>query len=290
AFKYYNKFFSNLDEKQLIETYAVTGGVPKYIESFEPYSNIYEAIKNCVMSKESYLYEEPNFLLEKEVQDVGSYFSIIKTIASGKQKPSEIAAALEIQSTNLPKYLKVLIDLDILEREVPVTESKPEKSKMGLYRIKDNYIKFWFTFIYPYKSYIEMDNTDFVMNKIKQGFIANHAAFVYEDICRREYMTELVAKNTWDFVPTRIGRWWDRTDKEIDVVAVDDNTDSIIFGECKFTNKPMDIDVYYDLIKKTPSVNWKNSDRNEYFVFFSFSGYTDKMKSLAHKSNNIVLY
>ena len=290
AFKHYNEFFNGLSERRLIEAYSVTGGVPKYIESFEPYSDVYEAIEKSVMSKESCLYEEPNFLLEKEVQDVGSYFSIIKTIASGKQKPNEIAAALEIQSTNLPKYLKVLIDLDILEREVPATESKPEKSKMGLYRIRDNYIKFWFMFIYPYKSYIEMDNTDFVMDKIKKGFIPNHAAFVYEDICRREYMNELVANNTWDFVPTKIGRWWDRTDKEIDIAAVDENSDNIIFGECKFTNKPMDVDVYYELLEKKQYVNWKSKSRKEHFVFFSFSGYTDKMKALSQEKGNIVLY
>ena len=289
AFKHYHEFFDGLNEKQLIEMYAVTGGVPKYIESFEPYADIFEAIEKCVMSKESYLYEEPNFLLEKEVQDVGSYFSIIKTIASGKQKPSEIAAALGIPSTNLPKYLKVLIDLDILEREVPATESKPEKSKMGLYRIKDNYIKFWFTFIYPYRSYIEMDNTDFVMDRIRKGFIPNHAAFVYEEICRREYMTSLVAQDTWDFIPTRIGRWWDRTDKEIDIVAVDENSDNIIFGECKFTNKPMDVDVYYSLLEKTKYVNWNNSKRKEHFVFFSFAGYTEKMKQLA-KEENFILF
>ena len=213
-------------------------------------TDIYEAIEKCVLSRESYLYEEPNFLLEKEVQDVGSYFSIIKTIASGKERPAEIAAALEIKSTSLPKYLNVLIDLDILEREVPATETNPEKSKMGLYKIKDNYIKFWFKFIYPYKSYIETDHTDFVMDKIKENFIKNHVAFVYENICRTEFMNDLIANNTWDFVPQKIGRWWDRKDTEIDIVAIDENSDSIIFGECKYTNKEMDVDVYYALLEK----------------------------------------
>ena len=131
AFRYYKNFFPTADQRQLIENYAVTGGVPKYIESFELYDNVYTAIERCVMSKESYLYEEPAFLLEKEVQDVGSYFSIFKTIASGKEKQSEIASALNVAQTNLPKYLKTLIDLDILEREIPATEDKPEKSKMG---------------------------------------------------------------------------------------------------------------------------------------------------------------
>lgn len=288
-FKYYNEFFEGFNDRQLIENYAITGGVPKYIESLEPYDDIYDAIRNCVMSKESYLYEEPNFLLEKEVQDVGSYFSIIKIIASGKERPSEIASALEIKSTNLPKYLNVLIDLDILEREVPATETNPEKSKMGLYKIKDNYIKFWFKFIYPYRFYIEMDNTDFVMNKIKKSFVANHAAFVFEDICRKEYMNQLVAKGTWDFLPTKIGRWWDRADTEIDILAVDENSNNIIFGECKFTNGKMNVDVYYDLLEKIKKVKWNISNRNEYFVFFSFNGYTDKMKKLAAEKDNIVL-
>ena len=291
AFKYYHEFFNNeLSEKQLIENYAVTGGVPKYIESFKHCTDIYDAIENCVMSKESYLYEEPNFLLEKEVQDIGSYFSIIKTIASGKERASEISSALEIKATNLPKYLNVLIDLDILEREVPVTEKNPEKSKMGLYKIKDNYIKFWFKFIYPHKALIETDHTDFVIDKIKKGFIANHTAFVYEDICRKEYMNDLIVKNVWDFIPQKVGRWWDRKDTEIDIVALDEESGNIIFGECKYTNSPMDIDVYYDLLEKTKKVDWNRSERNEYFVFFSINGYTDKLQRLAEDKRNIYLF
>ena len=292
AFRCYPQFFANddLTERQLIESYAVTGGVPKYIETFEPYRDVYTAIERCVMSKESYLYEEPAFLLEKEVRDVGSYFSIIKTIASGKEKQSEIASALNVAQTNLPKYLKTLIDLDILEREVPATEDKPEKSKMGLYKIKDNYIRFWFRFIYPYRSYIEMDNTDFVMQKIKAGFIPNHAAFVYEDICRREYMPALVAEGKWDFTPTRIGRWWDRSDTEIGVVAVDETTDNIIFGECKFTNEPMDTDVYYHLLEKAEKVDWKKQTRKSRYVLFSFNGYTDKLRQIAVEKDDLLLY
>ena len=135
-----------------------------------------------------------------------------------------------------------------------------------------------------------MDNTDFVMQKIKAGFIPNHAAFVYEDICRREYMPALVAEGKWDFTPTRIGRWWDRSDTEIDVVAVDETTDNIIFGECKFTNEPMDTDVYYHLLEKAEKVDWKKLTRKSHYVLFSFNGYTDKLRQLAEEKDNILLY
>lgn len=62
---------------------------------------------------------------------------------------------MEVKSTSLTKYLKTLMDLDILERRVPVTEENSEKSKRGLYKIKDNYLRFWFAFIYPNMSFIE---------------------------------------------------------------------------------------------------------------------------------------
>lgn len=73
---------------------------------------------------------------------MGSYFSVIKTIAAGNQKLSKIASTLELKQTGLTKYLKTLINLDILEREVPVTEDSPETSKKGLYKIKDNFMVF----------------------------------------------------------------------------------------------------------------------------------------------------
>lgn len=290
-FKYYQKFFDvEMTDKQLIESYAVTGGVPKYIESFSAFDDIYDAIKISVMSKESYLYEEPSFLLEKEVQDVGSYFSIIKTIASGKERASEIAAALGVKETNLPKYLNVLIDLDILAREVPITEKNPEKSKMGLYKIKDNYLRFWFLFIYPYKSFIETDHKDFVLDKIKKGFVPNHTAYIYEDICRKEYMNELIVQGVWNFVPQKIGRWWDRKDTEIDIVAVDENDKNIIFGECKYTAKPMGTDVFYALLEKAKKVEWNKSDRKEFYVLFSINGYTENLIQLSKDCGNLYLY
>ena len=76
------------------------------------------------MTPQSFLYEEPEFLLRQEVQDVGSYFSIIRAIASGNMRISDIASALSLPATSLSKPLKTLCDLDILEREVPPTEKK----------------------------------------------------------------------------------------------------------------------------------------------------------------------
>ena len=162
AFEYYKNFFNNKEPKELIKLYSVTGGVPKYIEMFSDGTDVFDSIDESILNKSSYLYDEPYFLLQQEVSEIGSYFSLIRAIAAGNNKLSAISSSLEVKATSLSKYLKVLTDLDIIEREVPVTEEKPLTSKRGLYKIKDNYIKFWFTFIYPNMSYIESGNTKIV--------------------------------------------------------------------------------------------------------------------------------
>ena len=181
-YAYYDRFFPDLDEQTRILYYAVTGGVPKYIELFHPCADIDTAILQNVMTPQSFLYEEPEFLLRQEVQDVGSYFSIIRAIASGNMRISDIASALSLPATSLSKPLKTLCDLDILEREVPPTEKNIETSKKGQYRIKDNFLAFWFRFVYPMRSFIESDHPEIAMTKLKTGFIPNHVGYVYEDI------------------------------------------------------------------------------------------------------------
>lgn len=286
SFRYYSQFFAS-NTSDLIERYAITGGVPKYIELFSDAADIYDGITQHVINRSGYLYDEPYFLLQQEVSEVGSYFAILKTIAAGNHKLSDIAKVLEIKQTNLTKYLKTLIDLDILEREIPITEENPEKSKKGLYKIKDNYLRFWFAFIYPNISFIESGNSAFVMNKIRNHIIDAHVAFVYEDICR-EAMWELNAKNSWPFYFSKIGRYWNHT-TEIDIIALDPDEKNIIFGECKYWKEPVGINILYALEEKSQQVDWNKSARTEWFILFSKAGFTEELQTLAKNKSNILL-
>lgn len=289
-FENYREFFkSNISKRELVENYAVTGGVPKYIESFNIEGNVYEKIKKCIINKQSYLYEEPMFLLQYEVSEVGSYFSIIKSITSGNRKLGNIASNLSVSPTNLSKYLQTLINLDIVEREVPITEKNPEKSKKGQYKIKDNFIAFWFQFIYPNKAFLEMEKENIVMNKIKTNFIDNNVSYVYEDVCREE-MWKLNEQGKLNMTFDKLGRWWSGN-QEIDIVGIDSNGNDIIFGECKFykEGKLMNEKVFYDLLEKAKLVDWKNDSRKETYILFSISGYSDELKKLAKRRGDIIL-
>ena len=286
-FGYYHEFFPNKSRRELIEMYAVTGGVPKYIELFSESKDIYSAIQKCVLNRSGYLYDEPHFLLQQEVSEVGSYFSIIKAIAAGNSKLSAISSILEIKSTSLTKYLKTLIDLDILEREVPITEENPEKSKKGLYKIKDNYLRFWFAFVYPNMSFIESGHSRIVMNKIRNSLVKNHIAFVYEDVCK-ERMWDLNGEGAWPFNFTKIGRYWDSKD-EIDIVALDPEGKNLILGECKYWTEPVGMSVLRDLEAKTDSVAWERDNRKVWYVLFSASGFTDELIKEAESRTDLEL-
>lgn len=287
-FRYYHDFFPGRPRLELIERYAVTGGVPKYMELFVENRDIYMAIKKSVLNRSGYLYDEPHFLLQQEVTEIGSYFSIMKTIAAGNRKLAAISAVLEVKATGLTKYLKTLMDLDILEREVPVTEENPEKSKKGLYKIKDNYIRFWFAFVYPNLDYIENGNSTIVMNKIRESFVSGHVAYVYEDVCR-ERMWDLNAKGCWPFHFSKVGRWWDSHD-EIDIAAIDQDGGNLILGECKFWQDPVGMNILRNLEKKSEKVGWKKNNRHVWYVLFGAHGFTEELRELAGVRDDLLLF
>lgn len=285
SFSHYHEFDESLSLEEQICHYAVTGGVPKYIQLFDTKKDIYAAVRENVLSTGSFLYAEPEFLLQKEVSEIGSYFSILKTIAAGNHKLSKIATAMGVSQPSLTSYLKTLSDLDIVEREVPVTEENPEKSKMGLYKIKDQFLSFWFKFVYPNRGMLETGRVQFVEDKLRRNFIDNHVAYVFEDICREDIWNLL----SEDISFNRVGRWWGNGDVEIDIVAYDSVGTTMVFGECKYSKQKKGLGTLKELQDKAKSVPWKKDERNEFFVIYSKSGFTKELREHAKKCNNVFL-
>lgn len=286
-FSHYREFLPGRSTRELVERYAVTGGVPKYIELFEDEKGVYSAISANVLDRSGFLYDEPNFLLQREVPDVGTYFALIRAIAGGAHRPSEISRSFGVRQTSLGKYLKTLIDLDVLERQVPVTESNPDKSKKSLYRIKDNLLQFWFRFVLPNLSYLETGRTAVVEKRIREHFIDGHVAYVYEDVCR-ERLWGLADSGELGFVPERVGRWWSGSD-EIDVVGLSASEGRAVWGECKFWKDPVGANVLRALEEKAARVPWERDRRTDAFALFSASGFTDELWEIAAARGDVVL-
>lgn len=278
-FKYYNKFFNNKSIQDLIELYSITGGIPKYILSLDGDKSALYNIENNIFDKNNYLYSEPKFLLQEEVNDLSRYFSILNAISIGHTKMSAISSYLQINAGGLSPYISKLIDLDILEKEVPITENI-ENTKKVLYKIKDNYLKFWFSYVYPYQSYLEIENLTYIKNKIENEFDL-YVSKIYEDLAR---------ESIWENAPfplLKVGRWWDK-EIEIGIIGLGENN-KIVFGECKYSKKLIGLNILNELKEKSKKVIWNNDKREEYYILFSKSGFSEDLIELAKNTNNIIL-
>ncbi len=283
-----------LSFEQAATQYAVTGGVPKYLEFFEDGREFAEQLKDTVLSKSGFLYEEPYFLLKSESVTAVNYFSIIKAIADGNHKLGKVAGVLGQETSALTPYLSTLTDLGFIEKRTPVTEKNPEKSRKGLYFISDNFIRFWFRYIYPYKGELELDNMQIVLDEMRKDFTQKFVAFSYEDICK-DIFKELCRNSAIDFVPSRIGSYWLNDfegDTEIDVMAVDHQNKRVFAGECKYYTKPVDATVYFSLKEKVENANEIRKAFPGYDVIygiFSKSGFTDRMLDMANANDSLIL-
>ena len=279
---------------QAVEQYAVTGGIPKYLEFFEDGRPLEEQLKDTVLSKSGFLYEEPNFLLKSESVTAVNYFSIIKTIADGNHKLGKIAGILGQETSSLTPYLSTLLDLGFIEKRMPITEKNPEKSRKGLYFIADNFIRFWFRYVYPYKGELELDNMQIVLDEMHKDFREKFVAFVYEDICKTIFV-ELCRNEEITFTPSRSGSYWLNDfdgDTEIDVVSVDHQNKRVFAGECKYHAKPVDAQVYFALKEKVNNATEIRKAFPGYEVIygvFSKSGFTQRMLDIAKESADILL-
>lgn len=284
----------NLPFEQAVEQFALTGGVPKYLEFFEDGRPLEEQLKDAVFSKNGFLYEEPNFLLKSESLTAVNYFSIIKTIADGNHKLGKIASTLGQESSSLTPYLSTLSDLGFIEKRTPITEKNPEKSRKGLYFIADNFLRFWFCYVYPYKGELELDNMQIVLDEIHKDFKEKFVAFAYEDICK-DIFAKLCSNNAISFVPSRIGSYWLNDydgDTEIDVMSVDHQNKQVFVGECKYHTKPVDAPVYFTLKEKVDNAAEIRKSFPKYNVIyglFSKSGFTKRMLDIAKENPNILL-
>jgi len=233
---------------------------------FTDSGNIYKNIEKNILNTSGYLYNEPQFILQNEVNEPITYFSILEVIASGEHKIGNIAGKLGKNVQNITSFISKLIELDIIYKDVPVTETNPLKSKKGLYFIKDNFFRFWFTYVLPYKSQLEMGNTDYVLNKIKENF-NGFVSPVYENLAIAYLMN--------NYTLLKCGRWWDKN-REIDAVGIGE--DFLIVSECKYSNKRVGMDILKSLQENAKKID--NSLPVKHYILFSKSGFTDELKKL----------
>lgn len=279
-FDYVNvrKFFPDLNEEEVIETYAVTGGVPAYMNHFQATKDVLGNISNQILRPDAFLYREPRFILLEELRDPTTYMSILRAIAQGAGKFNEISQKSGVATNKLSKYLSVLMDLRLVRREIPITEKK-DYTRHSLYSISDNLFSFWFRFVYPYTSLIEGNDISALEDIISSNFNV-FVSRIFEDVSKQMLMNFSSQKKVPAF--NRFGRWWHKG-QEIDIVAINESTCEIMFAECKWQNKKIGMREYNALLEKSNLVNWRGDGRICYYAFFSKSGFEPSFEKFAEE-------
>ena len=294
------KFFPGHSDYDKIVTYAILGGIPHYLKQWNPNWSVEENIKKNILSKGCVLYSEVEFLLHQELRETALYNTIIEAIALGSTKLNEISKKSLIDDTSKTSvYLKNLIELGIIEREFSVETSVKEKANAnrGIYKLTDNFFRFWYAFGFANYSQLEDGDVDGVYEYIIKPEIHEFCAAAFEDICL-EFVKQLQRKNQLPFRYARIGRWMGKTtvrdpavesgtriaETEIDLLAIDRYGKNFLVGECKFKGKPFTYTEYLNTIAKLESLK---KDADFYYALFSENGFDEK---IPRDQNSCYLY
>ena len=219
---------------EAIEEYAVWGGVPRYWELREGYADLHEAIEDNLLSVNGVLYEEPLKLFKDDIKDTVKTATIMSYVGAGAHRLSEIAARCGEIATNLSRPLAKLVSLGYLTKEIPFGENE-KNAKKSLYKISDPFINFYFRFIVPNRSFIEIRRVS-PIKKILEAYFSSHVGNYWETLCR-----ETISGNEIDGIAYGMARrWWGNVSKderiELDVVAESSDKKYLLVGECKWTS------------------------------------------------------
>jgi AAA+ ATPase superfamily predicted ATPase len=250
-------FFPQAGIEELTEIYGFADGIPYYLEKIRlPFWDWLED----ELKRPTFVKDELDFMLRYEFEDLGTYKVILEGIAKGKTTVSEIKDYARLQRTDVSPYLSKLINTGFIHRELPLTE--PITSKMGKYYIEDQFVAFWFRYIYPNLSGIEegLYSADDVKRNYQQ-----YMGTVYEKLCK-QVLIELIRHGQLSY--DRIGKWWHK-DSEIDIVALNAKENEILFAECKWQDGVIPGQILAQLKKKTGSVRWSDGSRREKYIIFA---------------------
>lgn len=278
------EYFGGMSATDKALAYGIVGGTPQYLLQIDSQLSMEDNIKNIFLNPVSALYEEPNNLLKQEVREPAIYNAVITAVATGASKMSEISTKVGEPTGVCATYIKNLIALGIIKKEVPFGEKSTKKT---VYSIEDNMFRFWYRFVPENSSIISRGAVELAYSRIKP-YLSDYMGAVFEEICK-QYLWKQLLNGDCKINFTDIGRWWGtnpktRHQEEIDIIGFSDKN-TALFGECKWRNESVDLNVLETLLERSNLFNFSN----KHFYLFSKSGFTKGCIERANELGNVSL-
>jgi uncharacterized protein len=222
-------------EEAAVEAYAVWGGVPRYWELARGLGSLEQAVRELVLDRRGVLHEEPSTLLLDDLRTAGQSYSLLSLVGAGCSRLSEIAARMGKPAGSLTRPLSNLIELGYVRKEAPFGEAE-RSTKRTLYRLNDPFLSFYFRFLQPNRSLLELGIIEPVEDALRRAFPA-HVGAIWETLARWSVPFLELGQSRW----RPAARWWgSRGAMEIDIVAESLDGKSILLGEAKWSDKEPD--------------------------------------------------
>ena len=278
------RYFKNFSDEDKALIYGIVGGTPQYLLQMDDKLSIEENIKNTFLNPTSSLFEEPENLLKQEVREPALYNAIITAIATGSTRMAEISTKVGAETSVCAAYLKNLLALGLVQKETPYGEKASRKS---IYAIDDNMFRFWYRFVPENYSIISRGASDIAYKRM-EPHLSDYMGKVFEEICK-QYLWKLLLKGQSPVEFGELGRWWGtdpftHSQTEIDIMGEQDKN-TALFGECKWTNERVDTGVLETLAKRGQLFHYGKI----YLVLFAKRGFTKGCVDMANRMGNVML-
>jgi AAA+ ATPase superfamily predicted ATPase len=228
------KRFLGISADEAVTEYSIWGGVPRYWELRKSSGTLDAALGEHLINKYVVLADEPERLFSDEIRTSVQAFTLLSLIGSGCHRLSELAARIGKPATHLSNALAFLTELKYIRREIPFGESL-RSTKRSLYKIDDPFLNFYFTFVLPEKSRIDLGLSAQVIKEVKKK-MPLYTSFIWEELCRQSVPFII---NNEEF--NQASRWWgkgiDGTPLEIDVVSESVDKKKLLVGEAVWSEK-----------------------------------------------------
>lgn len=278
-------FLPSYGPTDLVRAFGVLGGMPMYQQQFDPSLPFAQNVLGSVLRADAFLHNEPEYLLRTELRDPRTYNSLLEALSSGLTKHNEIAQRIGRPASAIGPYLATLERLRLIDRVSPITSRWAGKRAAGRYFVRDQFLRFWYRFVLPNRSLLEIGRAAEVWERRIAPQLDQYLGSVFEDICR-EYMLRHAADELGVLPESGVGRFWSR-DVEIDILCRDIDG-SHYCGECKWSTRPVGESVLTGLRRKAQSLPPSWQERLSY-VLFSRSGFTDALRGRARAGECVLV-
>ena len=235
---YLDEIFAFHEARDLVSTYALWGGMPRYWELAEPFGvDLDAAVDALVLDPDGPLHAEPDRLLMEEIPPATALRPLLDTIGAGAHRVSEIAGRLGRPASSLSRPLASLIEMGFVRRETPFGSS-PKSGKRSLYRIDDPFMRFWFRVVAPHRSALAEAPRETRL-RFWHRYQSGLEAHAWEELCRMVvpllHRTDGPLARLGPFEPAQ--RYWHGNAPEYDIVARSLDGRQILVGEARWSAK-----------------------------------------------------